>query len=784
MLQPKARWVIQETNEQKIEHLINELQIAPLVAKLLVKRGIDTVEKGKEFLFSMKDFYDPFLLNDMDVCVERIHQAIRNNEKIMVYGDYDADGTTSTYILLSVLRQLGATCDYYIPNRFTEGYGPHEAAFRQIKNEGYDLLITVDNGISGLHEAQVAKEIGLDVIITDHHEPGPELPEAVAVIHPKRADSRYPFPELAGCGVAFKVATALLGETPEELLPFVAIGTIADLVPLQDENRILVKKGLSLLKTTNHIGLQTLLEVVGVKKENVNEETIGFGIGPRINAPGRLQHAGIVVDLFLATDKAEAAELAQEINEYNVNRQAIVDEITKEAIEEFRQSERMNDHVIVVGKPGWHAGVIGIVASRIVEKFHRPTIVLSYDLDTGLAKGSARSIPNFNMYENLAECKDILPHFGGHPMAAGMTLTIENVDELRKRLNDLAQNQLTEEDFVPITEIDTVVTLEDCSIQAIEQMELLSPFGVSNPKPKILIEDVKLSSLRPVGADRKHLKFVFEKDASQLDGIGFNLGELVDDISPLASVSAIGELGINEWNNIRKPQIFIKDIAVHEWQLFDYRGQRKLTQWINKLPDERKFIVFHEETVERTGLAPFMEDVQFVFSEAEARELNVDFSNLVFVDMPPTEQMIKSLLEDKKIARIYAHFIQQEPVYFNLIPNRDQFKWYYAFLYKKGVFDLNRYGKDLAKYRGVPYETIDFMTRVFFDLEFVTINNGIVTINKQPQKRELTESVTYKQMEQQMKLEKNLLFSSSVQLKQWFDRMMNLNHAKEENVWI
>jgi single-stranded-DNA-specific exonuclease len=786
MLQSKTHWKIRQDHEVNINHFVNELNLTPLVARLLVNRGIETVEEAKSFLFHNGECYDPFLLEDMHIAIERINQAIRNKEKITVYGDYDADGVTSTYVLLSTLKKLGANVDFYIPNRFTEGYGPNEEAFRFLKDQGTDLIVTVDNGIAGIHEANVAKEIGLDLIITDHHEPGPELPDCLAIIHPKRPNSLYPFQELAGVGVAFKLATALLGEVSEELLPFVAIGTVGDLVSLKDENRLLVQKGLKLIPSCQNLGLKALLKVAGADIHHVNEMTIGFTLAPRINAPGRLEHADLGVHLFLTEDPEEAFAIAQEINDLNKQRQSIVDEIAKEAIAEFTENEKYkDDQIIVLGKENWHPGVIGIVASRLVETFSKPALVFSYDYTSGLAKGSARSIPRFDLFENLSKCRDLLPHFGGHKMAAGMTLKIEDVDKLRQRLNTLAKEQLTPEDFILETEIDGVISLDEINLETIEQMERLAPFGTDNPKPIIMVKDVQLPNIRSVGSDGKHLKMTMANHSVEVDGIGFNLGELADHISPLANVSLIGELDINEWNHIRKPQVLVKDIQINEWQLFDYRGHRKIEQWVDKLPKENcKFIVFQEESIGKLNLAPYLKDVLLISTMDEAKDAVIQNTHLVLVDLPPNSMYLETLLSNKSISRIYAYFYQEDTALFSTMPKREHFKWYYSFLRKQETFDIQNRGHDLAKFSGLSIEAIKFMTQVFFDLEFVKMDNGIVSIVQSPQKRNLTDSTTYKRRIEHMELEKTLLYSTYSELKKWFDQFIKQVNIEEENTWI
>ncbi|MGX6442876.1 single-stranded-DNA-specific exonuclease RecJ [Neobacillus sp. K501] len=781
MLKSKTRWIVRESDTQLVKTLENELKITPLVASMLVNRGFKTCDTARYFLFGKEQFHDPFLLKGMDLAVERIRKAIDNQEPILIFGDYDADGVSSTTVMILTLKELGANVQFYIPNRFTEGYGPNEPAFRHAAEIGIKLIITVDTGISAIHEANVAKDLGLDLIITDHHEPGPVLPEALAIIHPKLPDSVYPFRELAGVGVAFKLAHALYGKVPEHLLEIAVIGTIADLVSLKDENRLIAKKGLEKLKVTKNIGLKAIFKLAGVDLQSINEETVGFALAPRINAVGRLENADMAVELLLTDDPMEAEVLAEEMDALNKTRQSIVNEITAEAIEEVESKFPIDKNsVLVIGKEGWNAGVIGIVASRLVEKFYRPTIVLSFDQEKGLAKGSARSIEGYDLFRNLSTCRDILPHFGGHPMAAGMTLQLENVPDLRNRLIDLANQQLTEEDFTPITKLDLETNIDEVTLKSLEEMNLLAPFGMDNPKPKVLINDVQITTLRKIGSDQNHLKVIVNENNANLDGIGFGLGALADHISPAAKISLMGELAINEWNNIRKPQIFIQDIAIKSWQLFDYRGAKRLNVIANTVPKEkRKFVVFNKEQFEI--IDPALKDEACLIQDTEAAmAFDTHQANLVFVDLPPSKEILGQMLNGKQPARIYVYFLKENSDFFSTVPTRDHFKWFYALLLKKGPLDLARYGEDIAKSRGWSQETIAFMSKVFSELEFVTINNGFITLNKQAQKRDLTESITYQTKQQQYELEKDLLFSSYQQLKSWFDGVIQDSVTIEE----
>ncbi|WP_080844717.1 single-stranded-DNA-specific exonuclease RecJ [Cytobacillus gottheilii] len=784
MLKSKTRWVIRQSEQEKVDILVKELKVTPLVASLLVNRGIDTVESARYFLFEKEQgFHDPFLLKGMDLAVARIKEAIAKEEQILIFGDYDADGVTSTTVMMTVLRDLGARVEYYIPNRFTEGYGPNVPAFEYAADIGVKLIITVDTGIAAINEAKAAKDLGLDLIITDHHEPGPELPEALAIIHPKLEDSVYPFQDLAGVGVALKVAHALYGDLPEHLLEIAAIGTIADLVPLKGENRTIAKIGIKKLRATKFIGLQELLKRGNIEAAGIDEETIGFFIGPRLNAAGRLDSADPAVALLLTEDRVEAEAIAEEIDNMNKERQNIVNEIAQQAIEEVETNYSIDEHpVIVVGKEGWNAGVIGIVASKLVEKFYRPAIVLSYDPVKGLAKGSARSIAGFDLFKNLSECRDILPHFGGHPMAAGMTLNTSDVDELRERLKELADQQLTEDDFVPVTTLDQRVHLAEIDLASIQELNMLAPFGMGNPKPKVVIEKAGIKSIRKIGANQNHLKVTLENDDAHLDGIGFSLGHLYDHISPDASINVIGELSINEWNNIKKPQIFIHDVAVEGWQLFDIRGIKNPAKLPVGLKQTAiKWIVFNEENVE--SIKQFANGpIAFISTLEEALKTSLSEDPIILADLPPSKALLSGLLQGKQPGRIYTLFYKQDSDFFSTMPNRDHFKWFYAFLAKKGPFDLKKHGNDLAKHKGWSRDSIDFISTVFFELDFVTIKSGVISLQNTANKRDLADSQTYRQKQASYELESDLLYSSYSQLKSWFDEVISGSVESEEEM--
>ena len=440
------KWIVKEINNEKVELLKEKFNLSNLVAKILSNRNILGREMQeddiKKFLSPTRDdFYDPFLLPDMEQAVDRIEQAINNNEKILIYGDYDADGITSTTILIKFFKELGIEVDKYIPNRLKEGYGINNKALEEIKNRGIDLIITVDTGITANDQIKYANELGLDVIITDHHEPSDEIPKAVAVIDAKRKNNQYPFNQLAGCGIAFKLTQAISIKRkldPSKYLKnldIVSIGTISDLVPLVDENRVIVKLGLMLVKQTKNIGLRKLLLKSQLKE--VDSTSISFGITPRINAAGRLGNQYDALNLFITEDVKEAERLSEVLNSYNIERQKIGNKIYEEAISQLKDEEK---NCIILGKEDWHHGVIGIVSSKITEKFNKPSILLCFE--DNIAKGSGRSVPGFDLYKAISSTKEYLLGFGGHTMACGLSLAVENFEKFKKEITKYIDENL------------------------------------------------------------------------------------------------------------------------------------------------------------------------------------------------------------------------------------------------------------------------------------------------------------------------------------------------------
>lgn len=778
LIESMNKWTIERPDEEAVNLLANALSIPSVHAKILVSRGITNPLEAKAFIhMDESSMHDPFLLHDMEKAVNLIHDIIMEEKKIAIYADYDADGVTSAALLLTVLEQLGADVFFVIPDRFKHGYGPNQALFKNIYDRGASLIITVDNGVSGVDEVAFAKSLGMQVIITDHHEAGDIWPAADATIHPKHPNGSYPFEELAGVGVAFKLACALIDEVPSELMELVAIGTVADLVPLKGENRYFVKEGIKQMRLSHRPGIQALTKIAGIEQRQLNEESIGFMIGPRLNAVGRLGDASPAVDLLMTEEVDVATGLAEELDSLNKERQALVSNMAKEAEEMIVELYGNTvPRVFVIAKEGWNAGVVGIVASRLTDKFYRPSIVLSIDQEKGIAKGSARSIEGFNMHAELTKNASILPHFGGHPMAAGMSLDVANVDVLRENLNKQAETALTDEQLIPKLSIDVPLTIEEIDVDVLEQLELLRPFGMGFEKPMYMLEDLSASNVRKIGAARNHLKIDLTNGVNSLDTIGFGLGEVADNITPGVKLSVVGDLQVNEWNGNKKPQLLLKDILSDDWQLFDLRGIRETSRWLHTIPTERTvYIAFNERTI--TALQTSLDGNHIHLVGAQAIPTA---ESLVLLDIPNDVALLKSIVDHQQPDRIYAHFYVPESKYFDGLPGREQFGWYYSFIKKRGRFDLRANGEKLAKHKGWTMDSVTFMSKVFFELGFVKIEGGTIFFVETTDKRNLTEAPAYKERERQIELEKKLLYAPYIELKQWFDTLRNGTATKEE----
>ena len=554
------KWEVYEEDEEQVKEFAKEAKLSYLVASVLKNRGITEKEVLKIFLNPTRDnFHDPFLMPDMEIAVDRILKAIKQKEKVIIYGDYDVDGITSVTVLKKFLSERGLEVGTYTPNRLDEGYGLNKEAVKKIHEENYTLIITVVCGISGIEEIKYATELGMEVIVTDHHEPGEELPKCLAVIDAKRKDNKYPFNQLAGVGVAFKLIQAISMklelDAKEYLkyLDFVCVGTISDIVPLVDENRVIAKLGLKLIPMTKSIGLKTLLSSIGYKK--IDGTAISFGVAPRINACGRMGAESEALKLFLTESIEEAKEITQKLNTYNIERQTTEKQIFAQAVEQIENKKEKTSCIVLSGE-GWHHGVIGIVASKITDMYFKPSILICFEGEEG--RGSGRSVPGFDLHEALMNCSTYIEKFGGHSMAIGINVKKENFENFKKEFEEYAQKNHVS-DIIPIIKIDKEIDLKNVNLQTVKDLSLLEPYGEANKMPLFLIRNLKVQAIRSL-SDGKHLKLKLGQDNYMLDAIGFNMGEYAEKYLIGDKVDVVGSLEVNSFNDNEQIQINLKDM--------------------------------------------------------------------------------------------------------------------------------------------------------------------------------------------------------------------------------
>jgi single-stranded-DNA-specific exonuclease len=566
----KKVWKIINNTSGEAELFSRALGISPLLAQLLLNRGIAETETARQFLAPALDqLHDPFLFRQMERAVNRLRQAITDNEAVLIYGDYDVDGITSISLIVRVLAKfMPGRLLYYIPKRLEEGYGLHLCSLEKAFARGVRLIITVDCGISAIDEAAYLKAKGIDLIITDHHEPPETLPDAYAIINPKVPDCGYPFAQLAGVGVAFKLLQGLAREMPElkprldNNLDLVAFGTVADIVPLIEENRILVKYGLERLNQTDNTGLRALIEVLGLKDREINCGHIGFVLAPRINAAGRLGNPSIGVKLFLTADVLRAKQLAKNLDQENQNRQEIENAVLAEAQAQLEAEPQLaEEHALVLAGEGWHLGVIGIVASRLVELYHKPVILIG--LDGAEGRGSGRSIAGFNLFAAVDRCGEFLTKFGGHEFAAGLSIERARIPEFKTAFLKLAKEWLRPEDLQPTLRVESMVELNGVTLDLVRELEKLAPCGPSNPTPVFGCRALNLVGTRSVGENGKHLKIKVKSANIIREGIGFNLGFLYPELAANQEVDLAFSLEENVWNGSTTVQLNLKDVRTY-----------------------------------------------------------------------------------------------------------------------------------------------------------------------------------------------------------------------------
>ena len=730
MIIPTYNWQFApQVEDADFTKIAKKAGLGPEAARLLFSRGIKDEDSLSRFLApSLDDLHDPYLLHDMDKAVNRIRRAIEQGEFILVYGDYDADGMTSASILKETLEQLGAECLVYLPNRFTDGYGPNASVYKYfIEQQGISLIVTVDNGVAGHEAIDLAQSMGVDVIVTDHHSLPEVLPDAHAIVHPEHPESDYPFKHLAGCGVAFKLACALLEEVQVELLDLVAIGTIADMVSLTDENRIMVQYGLEVLRNTQRLGLQELFEIAGISSSNLTEETVGFQLAPRLNALGRLDDPNPAIELLTGFDDEEVREIALMIQEKNEERKEIVQAIYEEA----KSLVDPNKSVQVLAKEGWNPGVLGIVAGRLLEELGQTVIVLN--IEDGRAKGSARSIEAVDIFEALNPHRELFIAFGGHAGAAGMTLEAEQLDALSEILETYVKDKGIDAKGKNTLYLDEELDLESLSLETVKSFERLAPFGMDNQKPVFYIRDFQVENARSMGAGDSHLKLKISKGTANFEVVAFGQGAKATEFAQTKQLELAVTLSVNQWNGQTTLQLMMVDARVDGVQLFNIRSKSAA------LPDGVPVLDFTRE----------LPDV----SSSPA---------IVVKNLPEDITILKDILRQHDFSAVYFKNDIEKPYYLTGYGTREQFAKLYKTIYQFPEFDIRYKLKDLSTYLKIEQILLVKMIQIFEELGFVTIENGVMKVNKEAAKRDIAESQIYQNLKQIVK-EQEMMALGTVQ---------------------
>ena len=710
----------------------------PAIEQLVLARQLATAESLDTFAKEETIHHDPFLFSEMSKIITRINEAIDQGEPILIYGDYDADGVTGTSILVRCLRELGALVDYYIPNRFYEGYGPNEDAFMQAIADGYQLVITVDNGIAGVDEAEILLEHGVDLIITDHHQVKETLPRAYAILHPE-LDENYPFHHLSGAGVALKVAEALLQEViPEDFYAIAMLGTIGDVVPLIDENRSIVKRGLAALRETEIEGLNAMMDLAGTEKSEVTEVNVGFELCPRLNAPGRMDEAALSVECLIAESEEEAKLIADQIESFNSERQKVTQKVLEEATKLVDAKTLAKKKVVILYSPNWHEGILGIVAGRLAKQWQKAVFVVTDDHE-GFLKGSARAVEGYHLFELLNKCQDLIERFGGHALAAGITFAPENLQALEDKMNELLQ----EVEVTPSLQVDLSLPLSDLNVSFVEQLSILAPFGEGNRSPVIEVKNVYVKNIKPIGNKLQHLKFTLYQDKHSVDAIAFNQAPLAMYLTPDTLFSFVGEVKINEWNGNRSVQFHFIDVLCNEFQFIDLRNRQA-----------------YEQRKDQLQLATMYTNA------TEADEIET----LIINQLPNSKEELMTLIKRKKPGNIVIAPLESNVTF----APREKFVIVYKVVKQHGPITLNHQMINYFMRLGISKNELLFILQVFFEVELVIIKNGSVFPTDSVTKRDLAEAPTYQS--QKVKLEMLEFF----ELTTWSELKTTFKTAREE----
>ena len=774
MIDAKFKWELADNaSSATVDNLEKELGISRILATLLAQQGIDSTEQAKKFFEpSIEEIHDPTLLHDMDKAVERIEQAVEKQEQITIYGDYDADGITSTSLMYETLLSIGANVNYYVPNRFTDGYGPNMDAYQRLIDNGTQLFITVDNGVSGKNVIDKVIAAGVDVVITDHHELPADLPNAVAIVHPRYPGSNYPFPDLSGVGVAFKVAWALTGEFPVEELDLVAIGEIADVVNVTDENHALISYGIQQLRQEMRPGLAALMKLADIKANNLTDQDIGFGIAPRLNALGRIADANDGVKLLTSLDENESQKLAKEVDQANKERQNLVADIMKEAEEQANSSANQQKKTLLIVGKGWHQGVLGIVASRIMNETGKPTIVASTDQNNPtLIKGSGRSVDSFNLFNALEAHRELFTTFGGHPAACGLSFDQKNIVPLQIALEEEAVKQKFDPTVKQPLPIAMKLVPADVTQQLYNDIQRVAPFGPGNMEPVFELNNVKVVDVKTMGQEHQHLKFSIVSDKKNLTVVAFGQGNLATLLSaPTGQINLAVKVSLNEWRGKKSVQLMLEDLQINGTVIIDERTN-KLTPQLFSSSD---YYIVREPRL-RENIAPHVAP-GYTLSIEEAIKTDFSGQQVTLVDCPSSEEMLKRIFaeDEEEPATIRLLLYQRKSAYLAGLPTRNDFAQLYRFIYKQKELKWPMQAKAVSNHLKINMDRLNLMIQVFSEAGFVTIKDDVLKFNESTNKTDLTQTKRYQKQLAQYKVEQQLLFNDAATVANWLLKYLNL----------
>ncbi|MFD2329731.1 single-stranded-DNA-specific exonuclease RecJ [Cohnella sp. GCM10020058] len=796
------RWVLAEEDDEAAVALGAQLGLAPLVSRLLVSRGYRNAVDAERFLHpGLRDLHDPYLLLGMDRAVARIRQAIDDGERIRVYGDYDADGVTSTALMHRLLSRLGADFDTYIPHRSKEGYGLNLPAIDRAAEAGVKLIVTVDNGISAVEQIAYAATLGIDVVVTDHHEPPAVLPTAaVAIVNPKQPGCPYPFKELTGSAVAFKLSHAMLGEPDLAFADVAAIGVVADLMPLTGENRAIVKLGLEEMNARPSPGIKALAQISGAEPGRLTSGRIAFGLAPRLNAGGRLAEADTALRLLITAEQDEAEMISAELDMLNQERQQLVEDTLVQADAAWQSIVAghggRGPAVIVVSGEGWNAGIAGLVASKLVERYYKPTVVLAADVATGLCKGSARSIEGFDLHAALTACSEELEHFGGHKAAAGMTMRTERVAALGEKLSTLADSWLSADDWIPRKKADLVCRASELTLEAAEQLRALEPCGIGNPSPRFVLRGAEVIDAKAMGKESRHLRAVLGQGGRKLEAVCFGRGADCGAMLGCGTANVLGELSVNEWNGSKRVQLMLQDWQSAALPVHDRRHEadwQSILRTLAAAHSSASLLAVASSEAALSELRQVHGDVAGLlvssYGEAAAAAAGTETLRLALIDLPEAGdglEGLRALLTGCVVEEIHlltagrvSAGSRGRPTQGVQMPSREQFGEVYGLLKRKASWIETPDGflRQVAERTGRTLADVVMMQDVFEELGFLKRSRASIEVVAQPPKRQLEESPRYRKA--MLRAEAEALGAMSpAELKSWLRALAEGNDGK------